>query len=135
MSEPRFDIIYDQDGAHIDYHFCRVWDQDGGCYGTNPDHGFLFREACDIVALHYTNQEIVHSIVVNYWKTVTLEEWEEGTVMRKVYDNEKLQVWVGGSLGLDRAMLVWPEHKAASIVGRTDRIVANPPETTEEEPE
>lgn len=54
--ELKFDVIYDGDKATIETHFCREWDENGGCYGTNPEHGFTLDEACDIVAEWYENQ-------------------------------------------------------------------------------
>jgi len=56
LSEARFDVIYRDGSAHIDHHFCREWDEDGGCYGTNPKHGLSFDEACDEVANWYASQ-------------------------------------------------------------------------------
>lgn len=50
LSKMRFDVCYHSDHATIEPHFCREWDEDGGCYGTNPDHGLSFDEACDEVA-------------------------------------------------------------------------------------
>ncbi|MBZ9807721.1 hypothetical protein [Mesorhizobium sp. ESP-6-2] len=56
MGDPRFDIEYVGDGATISAHYCREWDENGGCYGTNPDHGYSFEEACDHVAQWYEQQ-------------------------------------------------------------------------------
>ena len=53
MSKQRYDIIYDQNGVHLEYHFCRSWDEDGGCYGTNPNHGYSLEDAADEIARHY----------------------------------------------------------------------------------
>lgn len=50
VSEMRFDVVYLDDKCTIEPHFCREWDENGGCYGTNPDHGYSFEEACDQVA-------------------------------------------------------------------------------------
>jgi hypothetical protein len=52
----RFDIAYHAEHATIEPHFCRSWDDEGGCYGTNPDHGYSFEEACDQVATWYEQQ-------------------------------------------------------------------------------
>lgn len=52
----RFDVIYQNSGASIAAHFCREWDEDGGCYGTNPDHGLSFDDACDQVAEWHEQQ-------------------------------------------------------------------------------
>lgn len=46
----RFDVCYRAAGVTIEPHFCREWDEDGGCYGTNPDHGYSFDDACRQVA-------------------------------------------------------------------------------------
>lgn len=46
----RFDILYHEHGPSIDYHFCRSWDEDGGCYGTRDDHGLSFDDACEEMA-------------------------------------------------------------------------------------
>lgn len=56
MSKQMFDITYGSSGdVRIEPHFCREWDEDGGCYGTNPDHGFSLDEACEEVAKYYDN--------------------------------------------------------------------------------
>ncbi len=52
----RFDVVYNKDGCTIEPHFCREWDGDGGCYGTNPDHGYSFKEACNQVAEYHERQ-------------------------------------------------------------------------------
>jgi len=49
----RFDVAYRPEGVTIEPHFCRSWDEEGGCYGTNPNHGFTAADACDEVAEHY----------------------------------------------------------------------------------
>jgi hypothetical protein len=68
---PRFDVIYGPDGIRLDYHFCREWDgEEGGCYGTNPNHGFSFDEAKEVIVSHYKN-------LVLGWETKTLEQWEK----------------------------------------------------------
>lgn len=73
MSEPRFDVIYDEHGVHVDYHFCRDWEPDKngemeGCYGTNPNHGFTFDEA---------KQHVVdyHKMQAEEWARKTYDEW------------------------------------------------------------
>lgn len=45
MTDMRFDVVYSRDGGTIEPHFCREWDDSGGCYGTNPDHGMSLAEA------------------------------------------------------------------------------------------
>ncbi|MEM7663813.1 MAG: hypothetical protein AAF292_16340 [Pseudomonadota bacterium] len=50
--EERFDIVWDEDGPRIEPHFCREWDDEhGGCYGTNPNHGYTREEAEREIAL------------------------------------------------------------------------------------
>lgn len=57
MSATRFDVIYSSCGCTIQPHYCREWDdEDGGCYGTNSDHGYSFDEACDQVAEWHDRQ-------------------------------------------------------------------------------
>lgn len=56
VTKMRFDVCYHKDGATIEPHFCRDWDEEGGCYGTNPDHGVSFEEACDEVANWHERQ-------------------------------------------------------------------------------
>lgn len=56
MTTQRFDVCYSKDGCTIEPHFCRQWDEDGGCYGTNPTHGYSFDEACDQVAEYHEQQ-------------------------------------------------------------------------------
>jgi len=52
----RFDVVYRAHDVIIEPHFCREWSENGGCYGTDPDHGYSFDEACDIVAQWYEEQ-------------------------------------------------------------------------------
>ena len=40
--DARLDIVWRGNDVSLDYHFCREWDGDNGCYGTNPDHGHSF---------------------------------------------------------------------------------------------
>lgn len=56
VSKMRFDVCYQGEKCTIEPHFCREWDEDGGCYGTNPDHGHSFEEACDHVAEWHESQ-------------------------------------------------------------------------------
>lgn len=55
-TKQRFDVAYHEHHATIQEHFCREWDETGGCYGTNPNHGFTYDEACDEVASWYEAQ-------------------------------------------------------------------------------
>ena len=41
----RYDIIYTGNSIEIEPHFCRIWDENGGCYGTNEEHGMSWDEA------------------------------------------------------------------------------------------
>jgi len=65
----RYDVTYRDGEPMLDYHFCREWDGDKGCYGTNPDHGFTFEEAREVAAAHYRQE-------VERWSKMTEEEWE-----------------------------------------------------------
>lgn len=67
----RFDVVHDQHGCHIDHHFCRQWDGDVGCYGTNPEHGMSFEQARDHVREWHRQQAEI-------WSKLTLKEWEDG---------------------------------------------------------
>lgn len=53
MSETRYDVVYAEHHVYVEPHFCREWDDDGGCYGTNPDHGLSWTEARTEVAEYY----------------------------------------------------------------------------------
>ncbi len=70
MAEPRFDVIYDANGVHLDYHFCREWVGDEGCYGTNPTHGSSFEEAREMVATWHDEE-------ATRVRATTLEQWEK----------------------------------------------------------
>lgn len=48
--EPRYDVAFGRNGASIEPHFCREWDDEGGCYGTNPEHGMSLAEAIEHIA-------------------------------------------------------------------------------------
>ena len=50
VSEDRWDVVYHGDHVSIEPHFCREWDENGGCYGTNPNHGLALDEAVEEVA-------------------------------------------------------------------------------------
>lgn len=65
----RFDVIYDKNGCYLDYHFCREFDDEGGCYGTRDDHGFSFDEAREHIVDWYKQQ-------VEKWKSATLEDFK-----------------------------------------------------------
>lgn len=46
---PRWDIEF-KEWPTVEPHFCREWDEDEGCYGTNPNHGYSWVEACRGIA-------------------------------------------------------------------------------------
>jgi len=56
----RFDVVYgpqsDEAVMYIEPHFCREWDDEGGCYGTREDHGYSFEDACNQVAEWHEEQ-------------------------------------------------------------------------------
>lgn len=66
--DARLDVIWKENSVSLDYHFCRSWDGDKGCYGTNPDHGFTFEEAKKQIANYYREQAA-------YWDAITFDEW------------------------------------------------------------
>ena len=56
----RYDVVFSKRGCDIEFHFCREWDGEEGCYGTNPDHGLSFEEAIKEIANHY-------QVLAKYW--------------------------------------------------------------------
>lgn len=53
----RYDVIFAHpSGVSVEPHFCREWDDSGGCYGTNPDHGMSWSEACAKAAQWHDDQ-------------------------------------------------------------------------------
>lgn len=66
--EPKFDIHWHSEAPSLDYHFCREWDGDTGCYGTNPDHGYTFDEAKEEIAKWHSAQAV-------HWRQQTLKSW------------------------------------------------------------
>lgn len=52
----RYDISYRNGGPTIEPHFCREWDDTGGCYGTNPHHGYSLDEAREQIAQWHEQQ-------------------------------------------------------------------------------
>jgi len=63
MNERRYDVSYGADNtsfapfAYPDTHHCREWDEDhGGCYGTNPNHGFTWDEARKLMVEFHEQQ-------------------------------------------------------------------------------
>jgi len=65
--EPKFDICYGE-APDLEYHYCREWDGDGGCYGTNPDHGCTFDEGKEEIAKWYEARAA-------YWRQLTFDKW------------------------------------------------------------
>lgn len=65
---PRFDVTYGPNDVRIDYHFCRDWESDKGCYGTNPNHGYTFEKARELVAEWFEQR-------AEYWRELTLDDW------------------------------------------------------------
>jgi hypothetical protein len=75
-SDYRFDVIYRGDRVSVDYHFCREWDAEGGCYGTNPHHGCSFEEAKASVAEWHEDQ-------AKRWREMTYKkEMNEAATIR-----------------------------------------------------
>ena len=52
----------------IDHHYCRDWEGEDGCYGTNPEHGSSWEEAKEEY-IHYLKSEI------EYWRKLTEKEY------------------------------------------------------------
>ena len=69
MAGNKYDVHYHADSyVDVDFHFCREWDGDGGCYGTNPNHGFSFEDAKRHIIQHYKKY-------MQYWEEMTEETW------------------------------------------------------------
>lgn len=56
VHQMRFDVCYGGDNCTIAPHFCREWDGNKGCFGTNAEHGLSFDDACDEVAEWHEKQ-------------------------------------------------------------------------------
>lgn len=56
IPDARFDVTYHSNHASLDYHYCREWDGDNGCYGTNMSHGLSFEDACAEIAKYHERQ-------------------------------------------------------------------------------
>jgi hypothetical protein len=65
----RYDLIYHKGHAYPEPHFCREWDETGGCYGTNPEHGIPFPEARTQIADFY--QQLADS-----WRTIPEDNYD-----------------------------------------------------------
>jgi hypothetical protein len=82
QTDPRFDVIYDglNNLPHIDYHFCREFDGDQGCFGTSPHHGCSYEEA---------KQEIINHLITltEQWRNRSLKDWlRENESPSDIYD-------------------------------------------------
>lgn len=64
----RYDVLYGEHGPFVDFHFCREWDETGGCYGARPDHGMSWEEAAEEMATYF-------SALARAWSETTEEEW------------------------------------------------------------
>jgi hypothetical protein len=67
-SEHRYDVCYGGGAPRLEHHFCREWDEDGGCFGSNPEHGLSWREAVEEVAAW-------HRAEIERWRRTTEAEW------------------------------------------------------------
>lgn len=65
----RYDIVWNEYGPSIQLHFCRDWDEEGGCYGTNRDHGMSFGEAKQFMVEFYEER-------AKSWRKLTHEEFQ-----------------------------------------------------------
>ena len=68
MSEQRFDVIYGEFGPRVDYHFCRTWEGDEGCYGTNLNHGLTWEAVREELAAWHEREAA-------RWRALTHDEW------------------------------------------------------------
>jgi len=65
----RFDVILDGRGTlRLAPHYCRDWDENGGCHGMNPDHGLSFEEARAEIVAWYERE-------AQDWREKTLAQW------------------------------------------------------------
>lgn len=62
----RFDVEYGPEGAKVVPHFCRDWDEEGGCYGTREDHGFSLEEAATMCAEWHEEQALLYRLGTHY---------------------------------------------------------------------
>lgn len=63
MPKETFDIVHHGTHVTIEPHFCREID----CFGTNPDHGYSFEDACEEVAKW-------HDMQAERWRSMTHED-------------------------------------------------------------
>ena len=67
----KFDIFYGNNyEVYAEPHFCREWEDKGGCYGTNPEHGFTWEEVCQECIDHY-------EMMVTIWKERKEKTYED----------------------------------------------------------
>lgn len=60
----RYDICHYGKHVAIEPHFCREWDENGGCYGTNPDHGYSWEEAKEqLISWHEAQIDLIKNMV------------------------------------------------------------------------
>ncbi len=43
----KYDLIGTEHGPQIEPHYCREWDGEKGCYGTNEYHGYTWDEVVE----------------------------------------------------------------------------------------
>ena len=67
-ADARLDVCYGPHGISLDFHFCREWDESGGCYGTNKNHGFTFAEAKQEVIAHLKSE-------IEWWEQLSFKKW------------------------------------------------------------
>ena len=70
MTKQKYDVVDYGHHLGIELHFCREWDEDGGCYGTNLDHGWTFEEAKQQVSMWYYDKH-------QEWEQMTEEKFLE----------------------------------------------------------
>lgn len=69
----RYDVVYSKNTVEIVEHFCREWDETGGCYGTNPNHGLSFEKAKQYVIDFYKKQ-------IEYWQIMNESDYNNPNV-------------------------------------------------------
>lgn len=62
-NDVRYDVVYGGDisvpTCYVRPHYCRDWDESGGCYGTNEAHGMAWKDARAAVADWYEARSIL----------------------------------------------------------------------------
>lgn len=64
----KYDVIYGFNEVSIEPHYCREWDDSGGCYGSNEHHGLTYEKAKIEVISFYEN-------IIDIWKNKSEEEF------------------------------------------------------------